>query len=104
MKQNSTNMTKNIDQNEDSKFRTIKNDGFGASKIKNLSIGDLVEWDSWQYNLQDEVFCTRYGLLVDIFKEVRVQGWAYMGQIRPFGEDKEVTIPLISLRKMQKTN
>ena len=30
-------MAKIIDQNEGSKFRTMENDGFGASKTKNLS-------------------------------------------------------------------
>jgi hypothetical protein len=97
-------MTKNIDQNEGSKFRTIENDGFGASKVKELAVGDLVEWDSWEYNLVDEYFYTKNGLLVEIIKDKRVSGWVYMAKIKPFGDEKEVEIPLISIRKMAGTD
>ena len=95
---------KNTDQNEGSKFRTIQNDGFGASKVKKLKIGDLVEWDSWEYNLTQEYFFTQTGLLVDITKDERVSGWSYMAKIIPFGEEREVQIPLISVRKMKETD
>jgi hypothetical protein len=97
-------MAKNIDQNEGSKFRTIENDGFGASKIKYLAIGDLVEWDCWEYNLEDEVFATQNGLLVDIIKDQRISGWVYLARIVPFGADNHIEIPIISVRKMQGTN
>ena len=95
---------KNTDQNEGSKFRTIQNDGFGASKTKKLKIGDLVEWDSWEYDLTQEYFFTKKGLLVDITKTERVSGWSYMAKIVPFGEEKEIQIPLISVRKMKQTD
>ena len=97
-------MAKNIDQNEGSKFRTIENDGFGASKVKKLKIGDLVEWDSWEYNLTQEYFFTQKGLLVDIVMDERLSGWAYIAKIMPFGEEKEVLIPIISVRKMKETD
>jgi hypothetical protein len=96
-------MAKNTDQNEGSKFRTIENDGFGASKTKKISVGDLVEWDSWEYNLQEEVFCSKQGLLTEIIRDKRLTGWAYVAKILPFGEDKEVFIPMISIRKMKGT-
>ena len=95
---------KNTDHNEGSKFRTIQNDGFGASKAKKLKIGDLVEWDSWEYNLTQEYFFTQKGLLVDITLDERVSGWSYMAKIRPFGEEREIQIPLISVRKMKETD
>ena len=93
-------MTTNIDQNEGSKFRTIKNDGFGASKTNYLKIGDLVEWDCWEYNLEDEVFATQNGLLIDIIKDRRLSGWVYLAKIVPFGADMPIEIPIISVRKM----
>ena len=95
---------KNTDQNEGSKFRTIENDGFGASKAKKLKIGDLVEWDSWEYNLTQEYFFTQTGLLVDITKNERVSGWSYVARIIPFGEEREIQIPIISVRKMKETD
>lgn len=97
-------MSKNIDQNEGSKFRTVENDGFGASRIKYLAIGDLVEWDCWEYNLEDEVFATQNGLLVDIVKDERISGWVYLARIMPFGADNHIEIPIISVRKMTETN
>ena len=97
-------MTTNTDQNEGSKFRTMENDGFGASKTKNLAVGDLVEWDAWEYNLVDEYFYTKNGLLVDIIKEKRTSGWMYLARIMPFGGENEVEIPLISIRKMEQTD
>ena len=95
---------KNTDQNEGSKFRTIENDGFGASKTKKIKIGDLVEWDSWEYNLTQEYFFTQNGLLIDISKDERLSGCTYVAEILPFGQERHVFIPLISVRKMQETN
>ena len=97
-------MSKNDDQEQGSKFKTLENDAFGASKTKELSIGDLVEWTSWEYNLSEEYYFTKQGLLIDIIKDRRLSGWIYLGKIAPFGEEKEILIPLISVRKMRKTN
>ena len=97
-------MTKNIDQKEGSKFRTIENEGFGASKLKDLSVGDLIEWDSWGESLETEVFETKNGLLMDIIEEERLSGWAYIAKINVFGSGETLYMPLISIRKMQKRN
>ena len=97
-------MAKNIDQKEGSKFRTIENDGFGASKTKKLEVGDLVEWDAWEYNLIEEYFYTQNGLLVDIIKDKRISGWVYLARIMPFGDEREIEVPLISVRKMSGTD
>ena len=85
-----------------SKFRTIKNDGFGASKTKKLKIGD--QWVGflgiW---LNTRVFFYQKGLLVDITKMKGCLVGLY-GKIIPFGEEREIQIPLISVRKMQETD
>jgi len=97
-------MTKNTDQKEDSKFRTIKNDGFGASKARKLDVGDLVEWDSWKEDLSEDIFEVKTGLLLAIEKDRRLSGWAYIAKISEFGTGNEVIIPLISVRKMKNTD
>ena len=97
-------MSKNEEQKGESKFKTLENDVFGASKTKELRIGDLVEWTSWQYDLTDEHYHTKQGLLIDIIKDRRLSGWIYLAKSAPFGEEKEILIPLISVRKMKKTN
>jgi hypothetical protein len=86
------------------KFKSIKNDGLGASVCRKLQAGDLVEWDSWSESLETETFETKCGLLLEVFKEKRLSGWQYMAKISPFGPENEVIMPLISLRKMQKRN
>ena len=86
------------------KFKSIKNDVFGASVCRKLKPGDLVEWDSWSESLINETFETKCGLLLEIFKEKRLSGWQFMAKISPFGPENEVIMPLISLRKMQKRN
>jgi len=101
---NSTDMTKNIDQNEGSKFRTMQNDGFGASKTKDLVVGDLVEWDSWAESLDSTSFEVKQGILMRISKSERFSGWIYMAEISPFGSENMLVLPLISVRKMQKRN
>ena len=97
-------MTKNIDQKEGSKFRTMENEGFGASKLKDLSVGDRVEWDSWENNLTTDIFETKSGLLLDIIEEERLSGWGYIAKINVFGSGETLLMPLISVRKMQKRN
>jgi phosphoketolase len=87
---------------DEKKFKTVKNDGFGASKLPDLSVGDLVSWNSWTDSLDTGIFEAQSGLLIDIFKEDRIHGWGYMAKIMPFGGEKEVIIPLISLKKMEK--
>ena len=97
-------MSEKSEKNDKNKFKTTKNDGFGASKLENLKPGDLVSWNSWCQTLDNTVFEEKNGLLLEIFKEERAQGWGYMCRIMPFGDEKEVILPLISLKKMQKRN
>lgn len=91
----------NIDKNDQNKFKTTKNDGLGASKLEKLAPGDLVQWESWSYTENDEIFETKNGLLLAILKERRFSGWQYMAKITAFGDGKEVILPLISIRKME---
>jgi len=77
----------------------MKNDGFGASKANVMAVGDLVAWDSWAESLESGLFEEKNGLLLSIFQDERINGWGYMGKIMPFGEDKEVVLPLITIRK-----
>lgn len=84
------------------KFKTTKNDAFGASKLEKLRPGDFVSWDSWAESLESTSFEEKNGLLVSIFKEERLHGQGFMAKIIPFGVEKEVILPLICLRKMER--
>jgi len=83
-------------------FKSMKNTGFGASNLEKLAPGDIVTWKTWEISLESEVFETREGLLVDIFEEKRHENLVFMAKIMPFGQEKEVILPLISVRKSNK--
>jgi|TARA_B100000035_G_scaffold174803_1_gene149144 hypothetical protein len=97
-------MMSNSEENGDSKFNSIQNNSFGASKLKNLQVGDLVEWNSWTISLETEVFEAQEGLLTEIFEDFRAGGPVWMAKIIPFGSEKVVIIPLITVRKTTKRN
>ena len=81
------------------KFKTMKNDALGASKTRKLKVGDLVSWNSWAESLDTGVFEEKNGVLLTIFRDERTHGWGYMAKIMCFGEDTEVILPLITVRK-----
>ena len=97
-------MTTRTENSGSYKFKTIKNDGFGASKARSINVGDLVAWDSWAESLETGVFEEKNGVLLSIFHDERTHGWGYMAKIMPFEAEREICIPLISIRKMEGTN
>ena len=92
-------MTTNTENSGSSKFKSMKNDGFGASKAQTLGVGELVAWDSWGESLETAIFEERTGVILSIYQAERIQGWGYMAKIMTFGDDREVHLPIISLRK-----
>lgn len=94
----------NIDQNSDSKFKTIKNKSLGASKESLLKPGDLVSWKSWCLNLEQEMFEEKNGLLTEIIEDNRLSGTVLIGKIIEFGREEPTFIPIFSLTKITKGN
>ena len=92
-------MTTNTENSGSYKFKSIKNDDLGASKTKSIVVGDLVAWDSWAESLETGVFEEKNGILLAIFHNDNIHGRGYMAKIMCFGEDKEVILPLITIRK-----
>ncbi len=101
---NLTTMAEKSNDSDKNKFKTTKLDGFGASKTAELQVGDIVSWASWAEALDTEVFEDKNGILTDIIVQKRIQGWTYMAKILPFGEDKEIIIPLIVVHKSSLNN
>ena len=83
-------------------FKTPKNKALGSSKAKNLVVGDIVTWKSWSYTINNEVFETKEGLLLEIIEENRLENIVLIGKIMPFGASEYEFIPIISLRKSTK--
>ena len=92
-------MTTNTEISGSSKFKSMENDGFGASKARKLGVGELVVWDSWAESLETAIFEEKSGVILSIYHIERQQGWGYMAKIMSFGGDGEINLPLISLRK-----
>ena len=92
-------MTTNTENSGSYKFKTMKNDAFGASKARELEVGDLVSWDSWAESLENNVFEEKNGVLLAIYRNKRTHGWGYMAKIMPFGDENEVVLPLLAIRK-----
>ena len=83
-------------------FKTPKNKALGSSRAQNLEPGDIVTWKTWSYNMENEVFETKEGLLIEIIEENRLENIVLMGKIMVFGASEYDFIPVISLKKSTK--
>ena len=83
-------------------FTTSKNRALGSSKAQKFAIGDIVTWKTWSYNMDNEVFETKEGLLIEIIEENRLENIVLIAKIMPFGASEYEFIPLISVMKSQK--
>jgi len=83
-------------------FKTPKNRALGASKEHNFTPGDIVSWKSWEISLENEIFETKEGLLIEILEENRLENTVLIAKIMPFGASEYDFIPLISVKKSQK--
>ena len=80
-------------------FKTCKNQALGSSKVPSLAVGDIVTWKTWSYNMDNEVFESKEGLLVEIIEENRLENIVLIGKIMVFGASEYDFIPIISLKK-----
>ena len=85
-------------------FKTPKNRALGASKESNFALGDIVSWKTWEISLENEIFETKEGLLIEIIEETRLSNVVLIGKILTFGASEYDFIPLFSLTKTTKRN
>ena len=83
-------------------FKTPKNRALGASKEQNFTLGDIVSWKTWEITLDNEIFETKEGLLLEILEENRLENTVLIAKIMPFGASEYEFIPLFSLTKSKK--
>ena len=83
-------------------FKTSKNRALGSSKAQNFAVGDIVTWKTWSYNMNNEVFESKEGLLIEIIEENRLENTVLIAKIMPFGASEYEFIPLISVKKSTK--
>jgi len=75
---------------------------FGAVASKNFSIGDIVEWSSWNEEIED--WDPNYGIVTDIKNEIRHNRLVSITTVVPLqGLKKEIEHFSLSLRLVSKT-
>ena len=97
-------MSKKITIKDEKKFKSMKNNALGSSRVANLEVGDIVYWSSWAWNLDEDVFEDKEGLLLEVIEETRLENIVLIAKIMPFGSAEYEFIPLLSLKKSQKRN
>jgi heme oxygenase len=95
-------MSKKIIIKDEKKFKSMKNSALGSSRVANLEIGDIVSWSSWAWELDQDVFEDKEGLLLEIIEETRLTNIVLIAKIMPFGSNEYEFIPLLSLKKSPK--
>ena len=80
-------------------FKTSKNRALGSSREHNFTPGDMVWWKTWEISLENEIFETKEGLLLEILEENRLENTVLIAKIMPFGASEYEFIPLISVKK-----
>ena len=80
-------------------FKTSKNRALGSSRGQKFTPGDMVWWKTWEISLENEIFETKEGLLLEILEENRLENTVLIAKIMPFGASEYEFIPLISVKK-----
>ncbi len=80
-----------------------KKDDFGNIVSKQFSIGDIVEWSSW--NEEKEDWEHNYGIITDVKNEIRHNRLVSITTVVPLqGPKKEIEHFSLSLRLVSKGN
>jgi len=87
------------DKNTGKTFKTVRNEAFGASKLKYFTVGDLVSWSSLEFDDFGEPIRLESGLLKEIRLIKRDNYSSYEAVILDFMTQKEVIVSLIILKK-----
>lgn len=78
-----------------------KNKSFGEVTAEKFSIGDIVEWSSWNEN--EECWIYNYGIVTEIKNEVRTNRLVSISKVLPLsGERAEIEHFSVSLRLVSK--
>lgn len=80
----------------------VEKDSFGSISSSDLSIGDIVEWSSWNNIKQDWEY--NYGIITEIKNELRSNRLVSISKVTPLqGPKKEIEHFSLSLRLVSKT-
>ena len=78
-------------------------DKFGSLAASTFDIGDIVEWSTWNRDVDD--WNSHYGIVVDIKNEIRTGRLVSISTVRPIGDNNnEIDFFTASLKLISKSN
>ena len=80
-----------------------KKDKFGELTAKIFDIGDIVEWSTWNREIND--WDSNYGIVIDIKNEIRSGRLVSISTVKPVADNStEIDFFTASLRLISKSN
>ena len=90
-------MTRIVDQKMNEK------DTFGELTAKTFDIGDIVEWSTWNREIDD--WNSHYGIVIDIKNEIRSGRLVSISTVKPVADNSlEIDFFTASLKLISKSN
>jgi hypothetical protein len=78
-------------------------DKFGELTAKLFDIGDIVEWSTWNRELDD--WNSHYGIVIDIKNEIKTGRLVSISTVRPLSDNTmEIDFFTASLKLVSRTN
>jgi hypothetical protein len=88
------------------KVRTLKmdeKDYFGELTAKTFDIGDIVEWSTWNRDIED--WDSHYGIVIDIKNEIKSGRLVSISTVKPVNDTSiEIDFFTASLKLVSKSN
>jgi len=78
-----------------------KKETFGELHLKDFSVGDIVEWSTWNDDSQE--WAQNYGVITDIKNEIRSHRLVSISKVLPMNSSVEVEHFTMSLRLVSKS-
>ncbi len=81
----------------------IKKDFFGELASRSFDVGDIVEWCTWNRELED--WDSHYGVVIEVQNEIRSGRLVSISKVRPVnGSPLEIDFFTASLKLVSKSN
>ena len=81
----------------------IKKDFFGELASRSFDVGDIVEWSTWNRELED--WDSHYGVVIEVQNEIRSGRLVSISKVRPVnGFPLEIDFFTASLKLVSKSN
>ena len=78
-------------------------DNFGELSSKTFDIGDIVEWSTWNRNIDD--WDSHYGIVIDIKNEIKSGRLVSISTVKPVNDNSiEIDFFTASLKLISKSN